>query len=199
MLEILSSKFGQNLLLGIVVGVLSGSVGLLGWLVGANGKETPLSDVAVEEVEQPLAVDIGGAVRYPGLYYLLPGSRLGDLISAAGGFLMAGADAYMLQKNLNLAETLMDGQKYYISFAGEKDASQVLVTSSNSVGASSADSSLISINQATAQSLMILTGVGEVRAQAIIDNRPYSSLEELVSKKAITQKILDDNLELLTL
>mgnify|MGYP000870060631 CR=1 FL=1 len=48
-------------------------------------------------------VDIKGEVRYPGVYLLDPGSRIADLIQAAGG-LLADADT----ENLNLARVLSD-------------------------------------------------------------------------------------------
>lgn len=50
----------------------------------------------------------------------------------------------------------------------------------------------ISVNTATAKQLMELSGIGEARSAAIIANRPYDSLEEVVSKGALTQKLFDD-------
>jgi competence protein ComEA len=210
-IEFLSGRWGQHLLLALSIAVLCGSL----WqLLRLNALESSLlqtDEISIEtsanvpessqimetvvDVEQ-LAVDIGGAVRNPGLYFLPVDSRLGDLVSAAGGFWAVAADAHALQKDLNLAEKLVDGQKYYIAFAGEK--LQKSGTSGTNKGENTTEN-LISINQAAVSSLMTLTGVGEVRAQAIVDNRPYANLDELVSKKAITQKILDDNRDLLTL
>jgi DNA uptake protein ComE-like DNA-binding protein len=53
--------------------------------------------------------------------------------------------------------------------------------------------SKISINTATEIELMSLTGVGEVRAKAIVDNRPYAALDDLITKKVLTEKIVSDN------
>ena len=36
-----------------------------------------------------------------------------------------------------------------------------------------------------------LTGIGEVRAQAIVANRPYGSTEELVSKAKIPESVYE--------
>ena len=50
---------------------------------------------------------------------------------------------------------------------------------------------LVSVNFATAAELDVLSGVGPVTAQKIIDNRPYQSLDELVTKKAISASLYD--------
>jgi DNA uptake protein ComE-like DNA-binding protein len=46
---------------------------------------------------------------------------------------------------------------------------------------------LIDLNSATKEQLMTLTGIGDVLAQKIIDNRPYRAKNELVQKKIIPQ------------
>jgi competence protein ComEA len=56
------------------------------------------------------------------------------------------------------------------------------------VAAKPAVTTPININTATSAQLDSLPGIGPVRAGKIISNRPYKSLEELVSKKAIGEK-----------
>jgi competence protein ComEA len=51
------------------------------------------------------------------------------------------------------------------------------------------NSSLINLNLATPAQLDSLPGVGPVTAQKIIDSRPYSTLEELLNKKIVTDKV----------
>ena len=46
---------------------------------------------------------------------------------------------------------------------------------------------LISINTADNKSLETLPGIGEKRASDIIANRPYSRINELVTKKVLSQ------------
>ncbi|MEK7581377.1 MAG: helix-hairpin-helix domain-containing protein [Patescibacteria group bacterium] len=50
--------------------------------------------------------------------------------------------------------------------------------------------SLINVNTATAAELDKLSGVGPVTSGKIIANRPYSSLEQLVLKGAISRSLL---------
>lgn len=50
---------------------------------------------------------------------------------------------------------------------------------------------LIDINSATEAELRVLTGIGEVRARAIIAGRPYRGKDELVRKNIIPQGVYD--------
>ncbi len=145
----------------------------------------------VEEVSL-IVVDIGGAVRKPGIYEMRDGSRLGDLIEKAEGFDKIKSDAYFLQKNLNLAEKLIDSKKYYIPFADENFALREADTSLSSKVNTGSKTGLISINKASLKELTTLPGIGEVRGQSIIDGRPYTSVEELINKANLSQKLFED-------
>ena len=48
------------------------------------------------------------------------------------------------------------------------------------------------INSASEKDLATLTGIGEVRAKAIVKHRPYKGKDDLVSKKVLTQKVYDE-------
>ncbi|MBI2404837.1 helix-hairpin-helix domain-containing protein [Candidatus Gottesmanbacteria bacterium] len=49
----------------------------------------------------------------------------------------------------------------------------------------------VNINTASQNELESLPGVGPVTAKKIIDNRPYQTLEELVSKKAVGNALFE--------
>lgn len=51
---------------------------------------------------------------------------------------------------------------------------------------------LLDINTATKEQLQALKGVGPVRADAIINGRPYKGKDELVQKKILPQNVYDD-------
>jgi len=51
---------------------------------------------------------------------------------------------------------------------------------------------LVSINSASQTELMSLSGIGEVRATDIIQNRPYASLDELEAKGVLGSGLLED-------
>lgn len=137
-----------------------------------------------------IKADIAGAVKKPGIYQLEIGQRVADLIASASGFTKDADQAYVA-KTLNLATELKNQDKIYIPFLSEGQDS----SSSSSVvpnSSSTSNSTLISINQASSSQLQSLSGIGEVKAQAIIDNRPYSNLEELVSKEVLSENLLAD-------
>jgi len=127
-----------------------------------------------------LVVDIAGGVKKPGVYNLPVGSRVEDAIMAAGG-ISRDADEERMAKTLNRAAKLSDGAKIYIPTLTGPGPVIDSLTSHNSV----------SINVASQQELEALTGIGPSTAKKIISGRPYTSLEELVAKKAMGQALFD--------
>ncbi len=138
-----------------------------------------------ENVESLITVDIEGEVANPGVYRIKQGSIIQDGLVAAGG-LSVLADREYVAKNINLAVKLTDGQKIYIPKQGESASTSVLGSST-----STTVSGLININTASESQLDTLSGVGPVTADKIINNRPYSAIEELTSKKVVSQKVFD--------
>ena len=135
---------------------------------------------------QAIFVDVAGAVEKPGVYSLPTGSRLGDVLLAAGG-LSAGADREWVARALNLAEPVKDGEKIYIPAnqpAGEPDGR----IAGESV---SRKERKVNINTASQAELEALSGIGEARAKAIIEKRPYGSAAELVSKAKIPESVYE--------
>ena len=124
-------------------------------------------------------IDVSGAVKNPGVYQLPEDSRVQDALAAAGG-LRDDADTALIAKQMNLALKVSDGMKLYIPIAGETGSVSSLTIDKH-----------VNINSASDAELDNLKGVGKVTAEKIIDGRPYTSIEELVSKKVISQKVFD--------
>jgi competence protein ComEA len=146
---------------------------------------------STDSVVFELAIDIAGAIQNPGLYQLSPDSRVEDLLIAAGG-LSSDAHRDWVAQHLNRARKLVDGEKIYIPFEGETNlpAGSVSGTSSTSP---------ISINTASQAQLESLWGIGPVTAQNIIDNRPYSSFNDLLDRKVIKNNVWEQNKDKLSL
>lgn len=133
-----------------------------------------------------IVVDVTGAVEKPGLYKLQSESRIGDAIVRAGGF-SEMADLDWVAQTLNLAEMLKDGGKVYIPKRDENSnvgTSKLVIEEGKREGK-------VNINKASVGELDALAGIGEVRAKAIVDNRPYSSVDELVSKAKIPESVYE--------
>ena len=122
----------------------------------------------------PIKAYITGEVANPGVYTLQPGSRVNDLIQAAGG---ASPDADMT--SVNLAKRVSDEDQVYVSFVGEAPPTTVSKTLPTT-----SESDLLDINRASAAELMALPGIGEVRSRAIVDYRTeigrFQSIDQLM-------------------
>ncbi len=142
------------------------------------------------ESSRMLVIDVSGAVARPGVYTLPMGSRVIDAITIAGG-ITNDADVEAMAVTINQASILSDGAKVYIPVQGKTTqqgtVSQVL------------SNKTISVNTASADELDTLSGIGPATAKKIIDNRPYTSLEDLVTKKAMGQSLFDKLKNQLTL
>lgn len=139
--------------------------------------------------DDSIQVDVNGAVEEPGVYKLSLGQRIGDAVKLAGGFSIE-ADKVQIGKHLNLAQKVEDGDKIYVPFAGEKDEAKDRTTESKSEQAADGERK-VSINEASKNDLESLPGIGEKRASEIIENRPYLSLNELVSREVLTETITE--------
>ena len=145
-------------------------------------------------------VYICGSVKNPGVYEVAEGSRIYQVVDLAGGFTKK-ADT----ESVNLAETVTDGQMVNIpseseTAAAATDSSTASDSTATSAGSgtddsyssgtsNTSDSALININTADLTSLMTLSGIGEVKAQAIIDyreeNGAFASTEDIMNVSGI--------------
>ena len=144
--------------------------------------------------EKEITAEVAGAVLRPGVYKMPLGSRTEDLLILSGGF-SGDADRVWSDKYLNRAAKLTDGQKLYIPSVSDHSNTLSAKTSDGdqtiSSGIQSDSNALVNINTASLNQLDSLPGIGQVYGQNIIEHRPYSNIEELVSKGAIKQSLFD--------
>lgn len=195
-LESLLPKYRYQILI-ILVGLIFVGGGFLFFKKSFNFSSTKVEvlESSVDEGSgKEITVEIAGAVINTGVYKLSSGSRIDDLLIVAGGF-SADADRSWTDKYLNRASKLTDGQKVYIPFinqqSDEVSASSSGVYQSGSSTFSSDSNGLININTASLSKLDSLSGIGPVYAQKIIDHRPYSKIEDLVTNGAVTQTLYE--------
>jgi len=156
-----------------------------GWLEKEPAVSWATFESVVQEEEEAIFVDIAGAVNRPGVYQLPSGSRVNDLITACGGF-TSWANRDFLEKSLNRARFLEDGEKLFIPYQGQEEVDYQKGGSGEK----------ININQASRQELMLLPGIGEKYAQAIIDYRQsqgkFDSIEEIKKVQGIGEKTFEE-------
>ena len=146
--------------------------------------EVLTSTTEVQDSDKEIVVEIVGAVEKAGVYKMKTGDRIDDLLITAGGISQT-ADRVWMEKYINRAAKLIDGQKIYIYHLGELGAKDVLGIARSDLAMS------VNINTASQSELEKLKGIGPVYAQNIIEQRPYSNTQELVSKGVISQKVFD--------
>ena len=205
--KFLTSSRNRILLLLTVIGLILVAVGFFFFKSGLNFSWTKVevlnsSDSLNSLNSLIITAEIAGEVISPGVYKLPSGSRTDDLLVAAGG-LTAGADRVWTDKYLNRAAKITDGQKIYIPNVNQQSTSSTANNGGGDQTISSIFSSdsnlLININTASLDQLDSLPGIGPKHGQSIIEHRPYSTLEELVSKGAIKQSLYDKIKNLITI
>ncbi|WP_209122969.1 helix-hairpin-helix domain-containing protein [Alkalihalobacillus sp. BA299] len=152
-------------------------------------EEEVVEQVTNEQTENIIIVDIKGQVQSPGVYELVAGQRLFDLIELAGG-LTPDAD----ELKINLAAILDDAMVIYIPKIGEEDI-PTIQSAALSGNSSASNDGKIKINKATVQELQQLPGIGPAKAEAIIsyreDNGPFQTVEDLQKVSGIGSKSIE--------
>ena len=136
--------------------------------------------------ETVIFVDIKGAVKNPGVYQMKAGDRVKDALEAAGG-LTDEADS----QKVNLAKRLEDQMVIVVPKVGE-EAEEI---PAGATSKEEAKEGKVNINTATVEELKTLNGVGEKKAEAIIEyrkkNGSFQTKEDLMKVRGIGKKLFE--------
>ena len=154
--------------------------------------ETTILPQEVEDkttVSTVIYVDVKGEVHHPGVYQMKAENRVKDLIEAAGGFTPLADD-----QKLNLAQLLEDQLVIVVLKKGEEansELAQAPTPHKKEVG----KEGKVNINTATVEELKTLKGIGEKKAEAIIEyrkqNGSFKNKEELMKVRGIGKKLYE--------
>ena len=172
----------QGLLVAAMLAALAAGVLLLVRHSPSGGGFEIVVPTATGTPDIQLKVYITGAVVNPGVYPARQGERLDQLVEAAGG---ATKEADLAA--VNLAVRLEDEDHWHIPRVGESSPPPL----PQRVGGTG----IIDINSASVEVLKSLPGIGDVKAQSIVQYRevhgPFSRVEDLLDVRGIGPAILD--------
>ena len=136
--------------------------------------------------ETVIFVDIKGAVKNPGVYQMKAGDRVKDALDTAGG-LTDEADS----QKVNLAQRVEDQMVIVVPKVGE-EATEI---PAGGTSKEAAKDGKVNINTATVEELKTLKGVGEKKAEAIIEyrkkNGSFKTKEDLMKVRGIGKKLFE--------
>lgn len=217
-------KYKKYLLISIIVLVLLLFGGIY-LVHASSMSENEIDDEVIikEEVEVPILnaddiqekvlVDIKGAVVSPGVYQLDVGCSVQDAINMAGG-LLENANTKVINLSKRVFDEMViivytneDIEKYqkepdvitefvYIELPCEcPDTMNDACIDTGKETNGSSQSGLISINKATKEQLMTLTGIGASKAEAIIKYREekgeFSDIKDIMNVSGIGESAFE--------
>lgn len=155
--------------------------------------------VAVATPSTPeCVVYIAGAVKHPGLYRYCGKARISDAIEAVGGFAKnAAKDA------INLARILQDGEQITVPTKKEAAKDTHNKNQADTQSTQTNGTALININTASTDELMTLPGVGQAKANLIIEyrtqNGSFSNKDDLMKISGIKEGVYNKIKDLITI
>lgn len=187
-------------------------------LIGATRERVNAIDIEEElkvtttiKVEKNIFVDVKGAVKKPGVYEVKENAIVNDCIKLAGGITSSGT-----LSNINLSKKVTDEMVIYVFKKSEITTSakneipcttEVIEinncpiitdnqTSNNDKKETTTNTvdKKININTATKEELTTLTGIGESKANSIIEYRKtnqFKSIEELKNVSGIGEALYE--------
>ncbi len=195
---------------------------LLFFLSNLNGEHDEIIEEEIE-TEKSLSIDIKGAVKNPGIYELKDGSVVKDAIDVSGGLLESANT-----EHINLSKKIVD-EMVIIIYTNEeiqemtegstsvkvvdkecicpKIENNACIDNNKYANISSeinqSTSNKISLNNASKEELMTLNGIGESKANAIIEYRNnnglFKQIEDITNVKGIGNSVYEKIKDRLTL
>ncbi|MBQ6284686.1 MAG: helix-hairpin-helix domain-containing protein [Bacilli bacterium] len=167
-------------------------------------EDTIISDEVIPEVmEEYIFVDVKGSVKKPNVYKLQKGARTIDAINASGGLAKNANTRF-----INLSKELKDGDAIVIYSNDEIKKAQKQntiyvetpciceeVKNDACYQENNISNAKININTSTKEELMTLSGIGESKANAIIEYRTnngnFNVIEDVMKVSGISETIFN--------
>ncbi len=213
-LDILKKYYREGIILVLLMGLI-----VIGYLYfnkkeikEANNVIEELNVVKEEAVTEEIYVDIKGEVKKPGVYKVNNQLIINDLITLAGGLTKNGttkninlskkitsemvviiANKKSLEKTTTIDETLCKCEEVEITECINNPEVSIVSPTEGEAPEVSEVSAKVNINTATKEVLMTLSGIGESKANNIINYREtngnFKSIEEIKNVTGIGEAI----------
>lgn len=165
-----------------------------------------------KQQEETLKIDIKGEINNPGIYEMPIDSRVIDVINKAGG-LTENANTTVINLSKKISDEMViiiysndqvtdfkntkKEEESLIEKCQQKDdislKNDACIGKNNENNNSDSSNELVSINTATKEELMTLPGIGEAKAQEIIDYRTkngnFNTIEDIKNISGIGESI----------
>ena len=207
-------RYRKQILIGVIILILLGS-GVGCYFYFREDKEEVIEEKNIikkettnkKENEVLLQVDIKGQVNNPGIYSLTENSRVVDVIEKAGG-LTENADTSVINLSKKISDEMVIiiySREEVLDFEKTKEKEQIVqekceqkdensLINNACITKTTTNNSKVSINTASKEELMTLSGIGEKKAIDIISyreqNGPFNSVEDLLNIPGIGENLL---------
>jgi competence protein ComEA len=150
------------------------------------------NSISAEDTKM-IYVHICGSVMKPGVYKVKSGSRVIELIELAGGLATDAAGDY-----INQAQQVTDGERIYIpnqSEVQELGLRDMINPASEAAVNQSESAKKVNINTADSNELMNLPGIGQAKANSIMEyreiNGKFKTIEEIMKIPGIKEGLFN--------
>lgn len=141
-----------------------------------------------EKEQNLIFVYVCGAVNAPGVYELPGDARVYEAIACAGGVRKDAAEEY-----INQAQIVADGERIYIPTKEEAEQGTVESVLTQPDGGNAEEK--VNINTASRDELKTLSGIGDSKADSIIQYREthgaFRNIEELMNVEGIKEGVFN--------
>lgn len=147
--------------------------------------EESLKKGEMSDTEESIVVYVCGQVKCPGVYTLRPGARKAEAIQMAGGFTKNAC-----QEQMNLAEKVVDEEQIVVlskKEAEDQKAGEIEAKAEQD----NREDTRVNINTADISVLQTLPGIGESKAERIIEyreqNGAFQTIEDIMKVDGIKE------------
>lgn len=151
-----------------------------------NKENIIVNNDKINDEEEYIYVDIKGEVINPNVYKIKKGLRVIDVINLAGG-LTEESDT----SNINLSKIVTDEMVIVIK---SKNNEEVYIDSDVDINNNNNNNQLIDINTCTIDELLTLPGIGESKANNIIEYRKknkFNTINDIMNVSGISESLFN--------